>query len=817
MLTLAVFLISAALLAYEVALMRILAITQWSHFAYLVISIALLGFGASGTLVAIGGAWLRRYERVALPILMGLFATSMLACVGWSQALDLNVLELPWQMGQVWTLLAVALILMIPFLLGAAAIVLTIASAPERSTGLYAANLLGSGVGAWGVVMLLWRFGPGVIPLILFWIAWPTAALCLGRIRSWRGQAVAVLVVAASVPVAFLAFAGDQGHRVRANPFKLLPQYLSFPEARTVAEATGPLGRLDVVASPSIHDVSDLSPRFRPTRDSPPPQMALFTDADSPSPINLWRTREQLRCFDYTTSAAPYHVRRPAVVCVIGAGGGTDLDLAYYHGCRRIHAVELNPRVLDVLRQARGRENQPYDPRVMDVLDVVVAEGRGYLERAGERFDLIQISLVDSFSASSAGVYALNESYLYTVEALRTYVRRLTPDGILSITRWQKRPARDVIKLFATAAEALEAEGLDPKSRLMLIRRLRTATLLVSSRPFTDDDVARLRAFCTERDFDLCYVPGIRAEEVNRYHAFTEPIYYLAAQAILSDRREAFTREYLFDVRPATDDRPFFFHFFRPRMLPRVRAVLGRNWRPFVEWGYVIVLVTVAAAVAASVILILLPLALARVRRPACQSAGSSSSAGARGGRWATVIYCLALGLAFMFIEIAFIQKFILFLSDPLYAISVIIAGFLVLAGLGSWLAGRLRWGSSRTVATATGIIVVVSVLYAVGLNPLLRGLIGWPDWARIATTVVLLVPLAVPMGMPFPTALRRLGRASPSLVPWAWGINGCASVTAAPLATALAVSFGFRFVIVAAALLYLAAAIVCPRLPRGA
>jgi len=468
-----VFLLSASLLAYEIALMRILAITQWSHSAYLVISVALLGFGASGTLVALGGQWLRRRERVAIPILAVVFAGAMPLCHRWAQTLDFNVLELPWRPAEAWTLMAMALILMIPFVAGAGAIVLAISSVPRRSTSIYAANLLGSGAGAWGAVGLLWLLDAEFTVVILFLAGLLAATVAAYRARGWAPRVV-WLTWLAGVSV---MLTGVDGLGLRISEHKPLPKVLLLLDARRAAHGTSPMGRIDVIASPAIHEVPGAFLLFS---GRPPPQMLILTDAGGPSPVNLWRSREDLQCFDATTAALPYHVRRPNAVCVIGAGGGTDIDLAYYHGASRIHAVELNPRVLDVLSEARGSHGQPYHQRLAESLTVVVAEGRGYLARTPERFDLIQIALLDSFSASSAGVYALNESYLYTVEALQAYVHRLTPDGVLAITRWLKparplaealadlpagdddpqRPRpRDAIKLLATAVEALEALG----------------------------------------------------------------------------------------------------------------------------------------------------------------------------------------------------------------------------------------------------------------------------------------------------------------------------------------------------------------------
>jgi hypothetical protein len=400
---------------------------------------------------------------------------------------------------------------------------------------------------------------------------------------------------------------------------------------------------------------------------------------------------------------------------------------------------------------------------------------------------------MDSFGTAAAGLYGLSESYLYTVEALQAYLNRLTPGGMLAVTRWLTLPPRDALKLFATAASALERKGVSkPARRLAMIRGWKTVTLLVKNSDFTAAEIAALKRFCRARSFDVAYYPGMRASEANRYNILDEPDFHDGAVALLSPQRQQFIDQYKFYIEPATDDSPHFFRFFKWDAAAEIFALREQGGMPLLDWGYPLLVATLLQAIAASALLIVAPLALSRCRRtlPAAPVA----------------LYFLAIGFAFMFMEIAFIQKFVLFLSHPLYAVAVVLCAFLVFAAAGGWLAGRARAPNGVTVAVmAMGTLAVV---YLAVLPDLFQALLHLPDAAKIAISVLLIAPLAMCMGVPFPTGMRRLADTCEAAIPWAWAINGFASVVGAVLATLLAIHLGFAAVIMLAVLIYAAASL---------
>jgi hypothetical protein len=327
-----------------------------------------------------------------------------------------------------------------------------------------------------------------------------------------------------------------------------------------------------------------------------------------------------------------------------------------------------------------------------------------------------------------------------------------------------------------------------------------TVTLLVKRGLVSAEDIAATRAFARSRAFDLVHYPGMAAEEANRQNRLAQPVFFDAVGALLGPGRVSFIAGYKFDIAPATDDRPYFHDFFKWATLPELLALGPAGGAALLELGELIVAAALVQAVALSLLLVLLPLRARRYRR---KPRGMTRRFGT---------YFTALGVAFLFIEIAYIQKLVLFLGHPLYAVSVALAGFLVFAGLGAGVSAMLerRLGQVRFSAIDASVagIAVVGLSYLVALPPLFDGLSGLSDSLRIAFSLALIAPLAFFMGMPFPLGLARVAWADPDLVPWAWGLNGCASVVSAAAATLLTMHLGFSATVMIAISFYLLAAL---------
>jgi hypothetical protein len=464
----------------------------------------------------------------------------------------------------------------------------------------------------------------------------------------------------------------------------------------------------------------------------------------------------------------------------------------------QVDAVELNPQMAALMRD----DFADYSGNLYDheQVSLRLGEARGHVARQRQRYDLVQIALLDSLAVSGSGVQALGESYLYTVEAMQQFLGRLEPGGLLAITRWLKVPPRDSLKLAGTVIEALRHSGVtEPGQRLVAIRNWNTVTLLAKNGDFSADEITSVRDFARQRSFDTAWYPAMPAAEANRFNRLDRPWVYEGIVALLGPAGDQFRANYKFSIEPATDDRPYFFNFFKWSVLPELLDLRMRGGAGLVEWGYLLLLATLLQAVLAGALLILLPLLLAPREWP-------RGTVRPMGG------YFFLLGLAFLFVEMAFIQKFILFLSHPLYSVAVVLAGFLVFAGLGSVSSGRVvrRFGDQSRIAVraAVSVITALVLLYLWLLPPLFERWIGLGDAARVVISLALIAPLAFCMGLPFPLGLRRLATEAPGFIPWAWGLNGFASVISAALATLMAIELGFTAVLLTALLFYLLAVI---------
>jgi hypothetical protein len=792
----AVFLISAVVISYEILLIRLLSIIQWHHFVSMIISLALLGYGASGTFVALFQKWF--VPRFGLfftgnAVLCGL---TMVGSFMAAQHIAFNPLEVLWEHRQLLRLIATYTVLFVPFFFGANCICIIFSRFKEQIHRIYRFDLCGAGTGALWIVLILFLFPPTNCLKILGALGSCAAGVfALSLPKSWVRKSALLLGLfgcAASLfwPQAWLS--------PRISEYKGLSLALRAPDTKILSEHFSPLGWLAVVRSPTIPF------RYAPGLSllcslEPPAQLGVFTDGDSLSPITRYDgNSEQIAYLDCLSSALPYHLIEKPEVLILGAGGGMDVLMALYHKAKRIDAVEVNPQVVDLVQRAHTSFAGHIYER--EEVRVHVAEARGFVAGSAKTYDLIQVSLLDSFSASISGAGALNASYLYTVEALRDCIKRLETGGLLAITRWLKVPPRDALKLFGTAVSACYKLGMnDPGQHLAMIRSWKTTTMLVKKGVFTKLELSEIRSFCQERSFDIVYCPGISEAEVNRFNLLEKPYFYRGAMALLGKERDEFFDRYKFHISPATDNQPYFFHFFKWRTLREILALKGQGGLPLLEWGYPMLLATLLQAVVMSFLLVLLPLVVF----------GRNSITRRFSAR--LVLYFFSLGLAFLFVEIAFIQKFILFLHHPVYAASAVLCAFLIFAGLGSGFSQR--WSrhfkglrphlDGLPIASTVSGIGLLSLSYVIILPAVFQHWMPLSNSWKIPISILLIAPLAFLMGMPFPLGLGRVAQAKPDFIPWAWGLNGCASVLSAILATILSIHYGFNVVIGLALILY--------------
>ncbi|MGZ5620732.1 MAG: spermine/spermidine synthase domain-containing protein [Methylobacter sp.] len=792
----AIGIISASALAYEVLLMRLFSIIQWHHFAYMMISLALLGYGVSGVFLALNRDRLTQLFPAAIMANMLLFSLYVPICFLLAQQIPFNPAEMLWTPMQLLYLCIIYLMLALPFFFAANVVGLCLYYYNNQVSSIYAADLSGAGIGSAAVIFLLFFLFPEKILAMLI-LSGLAATLLVSNYsfeveKNWTITPIILGLAVIFTPPGWMM--------LKVSPYKSLNQLLQVPDTKIIDSYSSPLGLISVVKSETtpLRHAPGLSLN---ATSEPPEQLGVFIDADNMTAITRYNgDPATLGYLDQTTSALPYHLKLLNDILILGAGTGSDVLQANFHTIKHIDAVELNPQIIDLV-QRKYADFAGYLYSGTHV-DVHIDEARGYLAASNKSYDLINISLLDAFGASAAGLYSMAENYLYTEQAVQEYLNHISPDGYLSITRWVKIPPRDESKLLATVISALKKAGVDqPGQQIIMIRGWQTSTLIVKNGVVSTEEIGRMKQFCTERSFDLVYYPGIAEPEANRFNVQQQPYLYQATVALLGDHGEAFIDRYKFNIEPATDDKPYPLHFFKWQALPETLSLLGTSGSFLFESGYLLLIAALMQAILASLLLIVLPLKLWKNKLGIAPEAANHLP---------MLAYFFSLGLAFLFIEIAFMQKFILILHHPLYAITVVLSTFLLSAGTGSYFSCRFE---KSAIMLPIAVIALLSIGYSLGFETIAELLLKTGSLSRYLLSIVLIAPLGFFMGMPFPMALAKIGQSTPELIPWAWGINGCASVISAILATLIAMQFGFTVLIFLAVVLYGLAAWYFPKL----
>jgi hypothetical protein len=768
--------IAGSLMLFQIALTRVFSFSIWHHFAFMVISIALLGLAVSGVI-------LRRRPALAQPPVARasgyavLFALAMPASVALVAALPFDPTRLGTDRLHALYLFAYYALLAVPFTFAGLALLSLLMGFAGRAERLYGSDLLGAGLGCVVAVPALQYLGAeGAILAAGAEAAaagWLLATLAPTRARPLASATALALGLCA------VAGLGPRVIPIAPGPSKGLRAALDrtrFPEARLVRTEWNAISRVD-----AVEGTGGVTWTVNPKAGLVPPVGAILViDGDAATPIIRFDgDLRRLGFLDYMLSAAGLAAFKPEETLVIGAGGGVDVLAALYHGARHVDAVEINPAIVSLMSNDYSAEAGRLFSR--PGVDLILGEGRSFVRNGGARYGAIQISLVDTWAASAAGAYSLAEAYLYTVEAFQDYLSSLRPGGFVTITRWNWTPPRETLRLCTVAAAALRRRGAErPREHVVVLGQGNLGNVILKASPFTPDEIGSLERAAGARGFEVLYAPG-RALPENPFRSFFE-----------AEDPAAFLASYPYDVTPTTDDSPFFFQFGRWKDA----SPFGAEWRahPIELSGRLILATVFAQAAVFAVGLLVLPMASRRV----------ATAAGIPAGR--TLLYFLAIGFAFMFVEIALMQRLTLLLGHPVYAIALVLAVLLVSAGAGS-LSARILAGPPRRPWPVFLGIVAVALLIALQLPALLDKTLGLGLGPRLLIGAAVIAPLGFLLGIPFPAALLRLAaRDDPALIGWAWAANGCASVLGPILAVLLALDFGFSFVIAAAAFAYAAA-----------
>lgn len=767
-----IFSVALGVMLLEVALTRLFSFVTFHHMTYLVIGVAMLGFGAAGTRLMVrtpdpdpataAARLARRAAYFAAATLVGLLLIPHI------RFYPIDVYSFG-SASNLAALLAVILLAAGPFYFAGLCIAELIGGAGAQVGGMYFADLLGSAAGSLLSIALINSIGALAAAALAGSSALVAAAVAAPRKRI--AYVAGALLVAAFAPVV---------ERPGVLPLTVPPgKHLFGNEWSIETVKWHVITRLDV--SRPIDCPCSFGGALSPIYTGPMPLMRMvYQDGSNLTGIiGLTPTPEQTPVLGQYLQGAAFRLRPAADALVIGSGGGVDVMIGLHHGARHIVAVDVNPKMMGLVRgQYAGFAGNVFNG---PAVEPVVSEGRHFLSRDRRQFDVIQLSGVDTWAALSSGAIALTENFIYTAEAFDQYLDHLSPQGILGFSRPYGDPSLETFRLSATALDALERRGVEKPWRHLLVLAGHGsltptwAELLVKRSPFTEQEVEQIEDWSTSLGFFTVFDPLVPGEL---------PIDDLARRDHFARRR--MIARYPLDIRPATDDRPFYFQYHDWSDLFG-RPPLGLR-PPGAMWVCVMSLAQVALL---SALFILYPL-----RR-------RNSEAHASGGRLGVFAYFASLGLGFILVEIALMSKLTVFLGGPAYALAITLFGLLLASALGSLLSQRRAARPLALLVPVIAAIFTLIVAEALFIDAITARLMGLNLAGRVVATALLIGPLGLLLGVPFPAGLRLLDATRPELKPWAWGINACATVVGTSSCMMLATAYGFRAALFVAAAAY--------------
>jgi hypothetical protein len=801
----ALFLISAAGIAYELYVMRIFSVGGWSNFGSLVISTALLGTGLSGIILTFIDEWVELYADIILSITAIFLPLLMAAAVAAAQTVPFNPVFLASDSRQIWFIGAYYIIYGVPFFGVATFTGTAFIALRQQIQRVYFWNMAGSGLGGFFIILFMFLLPPQylIFPILGLTVA---AALfaCVDDNGEFPLPAILVLLASALLSVCCIFFRGD----IRISDFKAISYARKYPDSRLVHHSYGPGGEFHVYASRYFHFAPGLSDNAALKIPVIPeqPYWGLFVDGSGPVGV-MGNLRENEKTYmDYLPMAAPYTMIVKPDVLLAGLSGGINAQIARYKGAGRIDIAEPSGEMIRLLRDDANLSRFTGGLLKSPEITLIQGEGRSWCMDHPGAYNLIELSLVDSIGLSDSGGYPVHEDFKYTVEAFKEYFGALRENGILSVTVWDRlTPPRNVLRLLNTIITAMRESGFpdspDPAGQSLYAFGLfmSTSTILVKNGAFTEGELYDLDNFVKTRSFELLYAPGagLPLRDINtlmdayRGHfegggtpveSFTNADMYRAAiPRFFAGGEKEIEKNYIFDIRPIRDSRPYYSGFLKLRNLS---MYLDQMEDISEEWGYLLLLGMLIQACIFGFIIIVIPLIWQR--RELFRSRADAGSA------IGVILYYAGLGLGYMLIEIYLIQRLGAFLSNPTYSASIVITVMLIFSALGNLASGLVKRLRILVVPASCVLIACGLLFYIFGLDVFLDCFHSAGLAVRVLAAALIIAPVAFFMGMPYPNGLDSLQKNKPHLMPWAWGMNGGLSVAGSALARIISVSSGF-------------------------
>ncbi|MGB9441142.1 MAG: hypothetical protein WCB15_24585 [Desulfobacterales bacterium] len=785
MLLSAIFIVSFSTLAFEVLLTRVFSIGQWNHLSFMVISIALFGFGASGTFLSIIDIRKSRRQtypvsRVLLAALLSLYtAAAMISFISLNN-MPLDYFRLAVEPIQCLYLLAAYLLLSLPFFFSGIIIAIGYTTQPQQAGLVYFASMAGSALGAVAPVPLLALVDEGKLIIISALIPLVPAAFATLKPSPKKDSKIQypwlLHTVAITAGFGFLCFAiflmapaGKPLIQVKPSPFKALSQVLQFPKTRIVETKTGIRGRIERVKTPYIRFAPGLSLKYTKTL---PDQQVVYSDGDNQFVLYELKEKNDSRFAAAMLSYSGYFLaHQPENVLLIESGGGSAIACAVASGASQIAIIEQNPNLAKILRRHYR-------------LPVTIENPRGFLAQNDVHYDIIHL---ENWGSAMPGATALNQDYLFTLEAFGEYWDHLTTTGVVIISRRLLLPPSDSLRLWSTAYEALKKKAVEkPGEHLALLRNFDTFTLLVSK---SQVNIRRVIEYCRRHNFDPVFLEKMQRDIANKFNVFDEPYHFQKinqlSAAYQSGRQDDFFRMYLLDIAPQSDSRPFPGRFLKWPMVLSLYKSLGSRFYILLMSGEIVISVIFVEALIVAICLLIIPLVLItrKIEKPNISQ----------------IVYFWGLGTGFMFVELYFIKSFILLVGDPVISFTLVVSAILIFTSLGGlWAHNK----SGQDIRSAMAALIGMLILTVVSFELLAAHILKVSATLRYFMAILFLLPIGFLMGLPFPLGMRHILN-SPVQRAYAWSVNGCASVLSSVVAAQIAVSFGIPLIAAGAIFFY--------------
>jgi len=795
---LTVFCVGFALIAQEIVLMRFFAETWHHHVSFLVIGIALLGMGASGTALSRFHFSFAQTPELWIAGALSLFSLSTAAGLPLADSLSVDFLYLVYDFRQVLYLILYIMIIFLSFFFGSFVLGGILEFVVQDSSYHYGVNLLAGGIG--GLLPLFFlSYVPSYVLIrgisllgILGGLSW----IVYGS-RACRGVLERIGIVTLLVVMVFFFYPW----KPTPAPYKASYRFMQLENeglAKKIEEQRSPRGTYTLFESPSFH-YTLFAGLSSPT--SPPPQIALLKDGEVIGTIFKIQTPEEAKILDYTPQSVPYRMLDKPRVLILDETGGTNLWLAKRFGASSVTVVISDPTLTRVLQEQFERYGG--SELLDETVELVTEDPRMFLKQSileNRKFDLIQIASAEEVPASSSGLLSPRENFLLTVEGIEEALSVLTEEGILSVTRGLQTPPRDCYRMLGIGRDALKKRGTqDPQEHVLLARNYLAFLLMFGIAPISFGRKQRFQEVLQELGMDPEYVPGIKIEEILPYknevpgpEGTPYSYYYWGAKTILEGNPEDLYRNWIYDVSPSTDNKPYFYNFFSWRGTREILKQAGTAGFRRAELGYLVVLLTGGCVLLGAVPLLLIAWF------------GKGSRILPVEGKKFALVYFMGIGFAFMFLELTWIASFRKIIGDPHITTSIVLTGLLLSAGIGSLREGREGTRPETEILRSTIRIILFLILFEAGNRFLAPSIAQLSPVFRYGTAFALICIPGYSMGTFFPAGLRLIRRYGPALVPLAWASNGFASVAATPLAQILTMSFGFPLLSILAGILYL-------------